>query len=295
MGYLDNSGDIIVDVVLTDAGRQRIARGDGSFRIVKFALGDDEIDYSLYNKDSVSGSAYFDVDILQLPVFESFTNNTSVMQSKLLTLSRNDLLYLPIIQLNDSLGTPRGTRNHYLVAVDEDTEDALAGQDALLLGVNVGDSGTIMTDNGLDTTEISPSNELSPELRETQFMIKLDSRFGEISSPDRGSSNISEPVSVDDDYIASYVFTENTDPAYVTRISSVDRSNQVISGPRGNRFEFRVKASIDLQSSTYLFTTLGSTETIGADNYYIIDSSVVVHGMTTGYSLTIPVRFIKLQ
>ena len=43
MAFLDNSGDIILDAVLTDTGRMRLARGDGSFKIMKFALGDDEI------------------------------------------------------------------------------------------------------------------------------------------------------------------------------------------------------------------------------------------------------------
>ena len=48
MAFLDNSGDIILDAVLTDVGRQKMAQG--TFSIIKFALGDDEIDYSLYNK-----------------------------------------------------------------------------------------------------------------------------------------------------------------------------------------------------------------------------------------------------
>ena len=39
MAFLDNSGDIILDAVLTDTGRMRLAKGDGSFRIAKFALG----------------------------------------------------------------------------------------------------------------------------------------------------------------------------------------------------------------------------------------------------------------
>ena len=43
MAFLDNSGDIILDAVLTDTGRLRLAQGDGSFKISKFALGDDEI------------------------------------------------------------------------------------------------------------------------------------------------------------------------------------------------------------------------------------------------------------
>ena len=42
MAFLDNSGDIILDAVLTDLGRKRLA--EGNFRITQFALGDDEID-----------------------------------------------------------------------------------------------------------------------------------------------------------------------------------------------------------------------------------------------------------
>ena len=74
MAFLDNSGDIILDAVLTDLGRERLSRGDGSFRIVKFALGDDEIDYTLYRNANSSlgahpsGSAYYDIQILQTPV-----------------------------------------------------------------------------------------------------------------------------------------------------------------------------------------------------------------------------------
>ena len=51
MGFLDHStNNIIVDAVLTDLGRKRLSQNDGSFSIVKFALGDDEIDYSKLTK-----------------------------------------------------------------------------------------------------------------------------------------------------------------------------------------------------------------------------------------------------
>ena len=92
MAFLDNSGDIILDAVLTDTGRFRLARGN--FKISSFALGDDEIDYSLYNKDHASGSAYYDLEILQTPVLEAFTNNTSSLKSRLISVPRNNLLYL---------------------------------------------------------------------------------------------------------------------------------------------------------------------------------------------------------
>jgi hypothetical protein len=60
MAFLDNSADLILDVVLTDEGRKRLARGDNSFRVTKFALADDEINYTLYDTTHPSGSAYFE-------------------------------------------------------------------------------------------------------------------------------------------------------------------------------------------------------------------------------------------
>jgi hypothetical protein len=101
MGFLDNSGDIILDAVLTDAGRARLAAGDGSFKIVKYAFADDEIDYAKYNKNDASGSAYYDIQILRTPVLEAFTNNTSTMKSKLISIPRTNLLYLPVVKLNE--------------------------------------------------------------------------------------------------------------------------------------------------------------------------------------------------
>ena len=74
MAFLDNSGDIILDAVLTDHGRKTLSKGDGSFRITKFALGDEEINYSLYNPGVTSGSAYYDLEILQTPVLEAFNS-----------------------------------------------------------------------------------------------------------------------------------------------------------------------------------------------------------------------------
>ena len=100
MAFLDNSGDIILDAVLTDTGRLRLAQGDGKFKISKFALGDDEINYALYDKNNANGSAFYDLQVLQTPVLEAFTNNTSNLKTKLVTMSRTNVLYMPILKLN---------------------------------------------------------------------------------------------------------------------------------------------------------------------------------------------------
>ena len=141
MAFLDNSGDIILDAVLTDTGRKRLAAGDGSFKIAKFALGDDEIDYGLYDRNHSSGSAYYDLNILQTPVLEAFTNNTSVLNSKLITYNQNDLLYLPVIKLNTVTRVPVNQAvaftgsgrpvGGYVVTADVDTENLFDGVQAI--------------------------------------------------------------------------------------------------------------------------------------------------------------------
>ncbi len=100
MGFLDNSGDIILDAVLTDHGRKLLAKGDGSFQITKFALGDDEINYTLYDNTHSSGSAYYDIQILQTPILEAFTDNAGSVKSKLISYSSMNLLYLPVLKIN---------------------------------------------------------------------------------------------------------------------------------------------------------------------------------------------------
>ena len=87
MGYLNNSV-VTVDAILTKKGRELLARGDGSFNITQFALADDEIDYTLYNPDHASGSAFYGQAIENMPLLEAFPDETQVMKYKLSTLPR---------------------------------------------------------------------------------------------------------------------------------------------------------------------------------------------------------------
>ena len=97
MGYLNNSV-ITVDAILTRKGRELLARNDGSFRITQFALADDEIDYTLYNPNHPSGSAYYGEAIENLPLLEAFPDETQIMKYKLVTLPRGTNR-LPVLDL----------------------------------------------------------------------------------------------------------------------------------------------------------------------------------------------------
>ena len=229
MGFLDNSGDIILDAVLTDLGRERLARGDGSFKITKFAVADDEIDYGKYNKNNASGSAYYDLDILTTPVLEAFTNNIASVKHKLMTIPRNNLLYLPVLKLANEVDgqnaalwtgtTVPSVTNLYLVTVDTDTSsitlasgEALFKQDGVIRGDGApqGDFGVnstqIVIDQGLDTSKIPSTFTLDSDLVENQYIIEIDDRLGKIATPieDNANQQLAIPNFIDDDRIASY-------------------------------------------------------------------------------------------
>ena len=97
MGYLNNT-TVTVDAILTKKGRELLARNDGSFRITQFALADDEIDYTLYNPDHPSGSAFYGEAIENMPILEAFPDETQVMKYKLLTLPRGTAK-LPVLEV----------------------------------------------------------------------------------------------------------------------------------------------------------------------------------------------------
>jgi len=313
MAFLDNSGDIILDAVLTDTGRMRMAKGDGTFRITKFALADDEINYALYEKNNASGSAYYDLQILQSPVLEAFTNNGSTMKSKLLSITRQDLLYLPMLKLftqGDSarFALENSTEGTFMVAVDSDTVKAISDDtnndtntntDGVINGNLAGSQATgpyVRIDQGLDTTEVSHTLVLDPDLRETQYLVEMDDRLGTLVAGQAAKS--ATKSFTDDDNIATYYLTENTDSDFVTSLTSTDDSS--INGPRGSRLKFRIASTMSLKTNSYLFDVLGSTGavTIGSlvpatDAYRFIDSVVSVTGVTTGYRIDIPVRYVK--
>lgn len=88
MGYLNNQ-TITVDAILTKKGRELLSKGRELFQITKFALADDEVDYTLWNEAHPSGSNYYGYAIEQLPLLEPIPDETQMMRYKLVTLPRS--------------------------------------------------------------------------------------------------------------------------------------------------------------------------------------------------------------
>lgn len=308
MAFLDNSGDIILDAVLTDAGRQRMARGE--FRIVKFAFSDEEVNYKLFNANHPSGSAFSDLQIMQTPILEAFTNNTSLMKTKLISINRNNILYMPIFRLNGAVkhggldSTLVGSYGGYYLLVDETTAQ-VAGGATLASGYQFGTSntnrdGTIrgaIIDQGLETGGNPPiSTDMPDDLIETAYLIRMDHRLLRLWGLDADGSqnnviyNQKANSFVDDDAIATY-YLSTTDPCVAgprdglrqdlldSGITSDELTNvtnqEVFNGPIGPRLRIAPKSSIQVQQSSALFDELGQ---VGGDTITIATGKTIAAG-----------------
>jgi len=89
MGYLDKTS-ITVDAILTKKGRELLSKGRSEFNITKFAIADDEIDYSLYDTAHPLGSNYYGSIIESLPILEAVPDETQCMKYKLATLNSTE-------------------------------------------------------------------------------------------------------------------------------------------------------------------------------------------------------------
>ena len=287
MAFLDNSGDIILDAVLTDLGRKRMA--EGNFRITQFALGDDEIDYSLYNKDHPSGSAYFDLEILQTPVFEAFTRENSSINYGLLTLDGNtDLLYLPTMIMNQKNSNVTSalleTSGIVYFAANDETFNFLVTDNSLIdnskLSKNNDANRQFIFETGINSSDNDPAggeqqrNRLMVDtgLIDNEFTLVCDGRFlsavreinpggSSFSYPDGGTVDTRINLQVDSTpptaggggVAGQRVYTLRSIPNLVydqTDSSIASTSVSQITGPRGRVTAFNFSVSPDLETTT---------------------------------------------
>jgi hypothetical protein len=148
MGFSDNSGDIYIDAVLTDEGRERLARNDGTFAIVRWRPADDEIDYRFWN--GLTGSDSKDAKILDTPIFEAFSNEGIALRYPLVTIRNARLQFLPEFVANPAGG----------VILQEQTDSVGGGAD-ITVSQQVPRSQTILPAEVIDVNyQIELDNDL---------------------------------------------------------------------------------------------------------------------------------------
>jgi len=114
MGFINNTS-YILNAVLTKKGKQYLAKSDGKFNITKFALADDEIDYTLWDTAHPKGTDYYGAVLESTPMLEPCVDPEVVMKYKLFTM-------------------PVGTKA--LPYIDNITPSSLLGANALVSSYN---------------------------------------------------------------------------------------------------------------------------------------------------------------
>jgi len=177
MGWLDHStNNIILDAVLTDVGREFLSRNDGSFSIVKFALSDDEVDYTIIRKfGRTVGKEKVEKNT---PVFEALTNQRYCQKYRLVSLSNPNLIRLPSLSL---------------------TGDGLDATGTIL---SMGRTGSGRSRRVVVTQTITNENTIDVELRDQGFLIKLPNDLIQLSGV--------SPDNIDNDNTAYYLVTRDS-------------------------------------------------------------------------------------
>ena len=189
MGYLNNEV-VTVDAVLTKKGRELLARNDGSFKITQFSMADDEIDYTLYNPNHPSGSAFYGEAIENMPLLEAFPDENQIMKYKLVTLPRGTSK-LPVINVGyNNITLKQGAS----LVITPQTLNYLGSTSTFEPNgyiLTVGDSRLLSTFTaiGIDTTNLGTQNnnttttgtQISKTLIGTSFTLvgtTIDTLFG---------------------------------------------------------------------------------------------------------------------
>lgn len=124
MGFLDHStNNIIVDAVLTDRGREKLAQGNKvSEFIVYYGFADDEIDYTLIKKyGTIVGKEKIEKNT---PIFEASTDSDTAVRYMLST-SSNPLVAQPTLDLVSTQTTIRPDKGSTLNISMTDSEQIL--------------------------------------------------------------------------------------------------------------------------------------------------------------------------
>jgi hypothetical protein len=213
MGYLDHStNNIILDAVLTDYGRQRLATANSSFNVTHYSLGDDEVDYRIIKKyGRTVGKEKIEKNT---PIFEALTNSSIALKYRLIGRENDgtsiSTIYLPVLKTNSTVALEKTQNSSVSVKVD------------LYFNNSTGAS-------------------VPAELIQTIYKIKVSDRFFTIDTPVGG--NLTQPDTArnlanagDPNRIATYTFTTSsstqTSISFNVKARNIDNTTLSVYGKR---------------------------------------------------------------
>ena len=181
MGYLDNSS-VTVDAILTLKGRELLSSGDSAFNITQFALGDDEIDYGLWNPNHPLGTNYYGAAIEALPITEAIPDETQALRYKLLTLPKQTNA-IPVITVGNTSITINGNASSTISPNTSLQGNAQYGYTAILSDSTVADLSVVQP---LANTNIQPTviglNQDAQSVSAVGFVFEITGKVNTLGS-----------------------------------------------------------------------------------------------------------------
>lgn len=308
MAFLDNSGDIVLDAVLTELGRRRLAQGNGAFKITKFAVADDEIDYRLFDIGNVSGSAYYDLNINLTPTLEPTTNSNTGLQYKLKTYANPNLLYLPTLKLNQSdfidsvtKSQLNDTLNAFVVLVNDTAvsnvgngittiKGLIDGRRNISNGAGAAAGGTravsrnIRVSQGFDSLDSQVQRELA-DLEENEFDIYANRLFLEVIDSNGlfSSSPIVTSTAFDRNQAYNlYSVNATSNPDFFKTVNVFNNGATVSKPATSLNATYITQVGRDLSFSLRISDFLAANPAYYFDRYGQTISPVPVSGLTSG-------------
>jgi len=176
MGFLNNT-TITIDAILTKRGRELLARGNNEFKITKFALADDEVDYRLWDTSHPNGTNFYGAVIENMPLLEPVPDETQALKFKLISLPK-ETTRLPILDIAVSSFTfQQGGGNGDLISPgtlnssDDDLGYTFLVHDTSVARLQVGQSAPGQTQ------ALVPVNLSSEEITNSQSVVGLTARL----------------------------------------------------------------------------------------------------------------------
>tara|TARA_R100001163_G_C5043038_1_gene180837 strand:+ start:261 stop:1268 length:1008 start_codon:yes stop_codon:yes gene_type:complete len=331
MAFQDNSGTIILDAVLTDVGRQKMVQGE--FKVSKFLLGDDELDYSLVNLDTDNYDGVQDS-----PLFEAFASEAGDINYGLVSYPSDDVLYIPQIKVNtlltESTLLHSAGDNHYFISANIETsrkiKDITSSNRFFLENYNFSNNKLII-ESGIDkrSGNTIPSDKKSRQrfiinlgLLDKHFVISCDRRFFDnlLASREHDSyfnndsaGNIYynfEPlkehkrksvVKVLDEF-ESYIVTATDNHVYNHKGTGMDTKFSAFNGPRSSICALNLKLVDEItgdSTSTITderFSIFGQTDQLvfgGSNKFDVIDTVIYIEGVSTSSRLQVPIKILR--
>ena len=222
MGYLNNSTRIL-DAILTKKGREILSSG-GNFEVTKFALGDDEIDYSLWDTTHTQGTDYYGAVIDNLPALEPFNDPSEIMKYKLVTRETEGCRAMA--KLNALGQTAAGLAG--LAWVDGETTDKISISPLGTSPSQVGTStATISIAHHDNTVQFPQGTDYALYATETYTVTLLDASVAVLAPAFTGPSPNLQLIEAEGDAQSGPV---GSDFVWFPFIDNVQHLSQTISG-----------------------------------------------------------------